>query len=251
MIELLLIRHGQADSSGDNYDQLTATGHEQARRVGTWLTTNGYSFTHFLHGGLKRQAQTLEAIRSQLAMGEAGLPASEILPGLAEFDLKVWGIVAGELRHGHPEFSELLKRWNKARHENADNKGDIFKQLTGIILAEWVKQAENFTAAESFPTFQRRVLSVLEIHNRWVAMENHGPSAAAEIHSSKFLAVTSGGPISLITGNVLGLDLAHTLGLMRRIYNTSIHHFVLNSGKWELVSFNAVPHLPLRERTLV
>ncbi len=267
-MELILIRHGQADSAGDNYDQLTATGHEQARRVGAWLATNGYRFAHFLHGGLRRQEQTLEAIRSELAKGDAGLSAWEILPGLAEFDLKVWGIVASALRHGDggarkpemakagaqhgpTEFSELLKRWNKARHENAENKGDIFKQLTGIILAEWVKQGENFTEAESFPAFQRRVLSVLEIQNRWTAMENHSPGAVAEIHSSKILAVTSGGPISLITGHVLGLDLTHTLGLMRRIYNTSIHHFVLSAGKWELVSFNTVPHLPLRERTLV
>ena len=56
---------------------------------------------------------------------------------------------------------------------------------------------------------------------------------------------------SLITGEVLGLDLAHTLGLMRRIYNTSLHHLVLNEGRWELVSFNSVPHLSVAERTLV
>ena len=82
-------------------------------------------------------------------------------------------------------------------------------------------------------------------------MENQSQSADREIHSSKFLAVTSGGPISLITGEVLGLDLAHTLGLMRRIYNTSLHHLVLNEGRWELVSFNSVPHLSVAERTLV
>lgn len=82
-------------------------------------------------------------------------------------------------------------------------------------------------------------------------MENQSRGADLKIHSSKFLAVTSGGPISLITGEVLGLDLAHTLGLMRRIYNTSLHHFVLNNDKWELVSFNTVPHMHLSERTLV
>lgn len=268
MTELILIRHGQANSAGDNYDQLTATGHEQARRVGSWLAANGYSFSRHIHGGLNRQAQTLEAISAQLAPSAASLPAPEIHPGLAEFDLKVWGIVAGALRqggrgsrepgmaeanvrHGHSEFSELLKRWNKARHENASNKGEIFKQLTGIILKEWVKQGEGFTEAESFPAFRRRVLSVLEIHNGGTVMDNHNPGTAPEIHSSKILALTSGGPISLLTGQVLGLDLAHTLGLMRRIYNTSIHHFALNAGKWDLVSFNAVPHLSLSERTLV
>ena len=156
-MELFLIRHGQADSAGDNYDQLTATGQEQARRLGQWLAANGYNFTHALHGGLKRQIQTLEAIRSELEPASAGLRTPEILPGLAEFDLKVWGVVAAGLRHGHPQFTELLKHWNRARHENASNKGDIFKQLTGIILKEWVRQGENFTEAESFPAFRQRV----------------------------------------------------------------------------------------------
>lgn len=268
MIELFLVRHGQADSAGDNYDQLTATGHEQARRIGRWLAENGYTFTHFFHGGLKRQEQTLDAIREALATQSSVMPASEIHPGLAEFDLKVWGVVAAALRHGgrgsrepgmaeaterhgHPQFAELLKQWNKARHENASNKGDIFKQLTGIILKEWVRQGDGFTEAESFPAFRNRVLSVLEIHNRATAMENQSPGADLKIHSSKFLAVTSGGPISLITGEVLGLDLSRTLGLMRRIYNTSMHHYVLSNNRWELVSFNLVPHLTLQDRTLV
>lgn len=251
MTELFLIRHGQADSAGDNYDQLTATGHEQARRIGRWLAENGYTFTHFFHGGLKRQEQTLDAIREALVTQSSGMPASEIHPGLAEFDLKVWGVVAASLRHGHPQFAELLKQWNKARHENANNKGDIFKQLTGIILKEWVRQGDGFTEAESFPAFRNRVLSVLEIHNRATAMENQNPGTDREIHSSKLLAVTSGGPISLISGEVLGLDLPHTLGLMRRIYNTSMHHFVRSEKGWDLVSFNMVPHLKQAEKTLV
>lgn len=239
-MELTLIRHGQADSSGDNYDQLTTTGHEQGRRVGEWLAKSGFTFTRALHGGLRRQLQTLEAIGGVYTANGRGLPAMEIHSSLAEFDLKVWSIVAGQLRHGHPEFSELLKKWNAARHVNAHNKGDIFKQLTGIILAEWVRQGEDFSEAESFPAFRRRVLSALEIHSNEKA---NGPQ--------HILAVTSGGPISLIAGEVLGLDLKHTLGLMRRIYNTSIHHFIYDNNKWELVSFNSLPHLALPERTLV
>jgi phosphohistidine phosphatase SixA len=47
MIELIFIRHGQADSAGENYDQLTETGHAQARRVGVWLAANGYQFDRF------------------------------------------------------------------------------------------------------------------------------------------------------------------------------------------------------------
>jgi len=251
MVDLILIRHGQADSAGVNYDQLTETGHEQARRVGVWLAANGYRFDRFFHGGLNRQKQTLEAISAELAKGGANLPAVEIHNSFAEFDLKVWGIIAAKMRHGHPEFSELFKQWNQARHLDASNKGDIFKQLTGYILKAWVAAGENFTEAESFPAFQKRVLAALEIHSYGPAMENRSSAPAGEIHSSKILAVTSGGPISLLLGHALGLDLAHTLGLMRRTANTSIHHLIYEKNEWQVAGFNMVPHLTLSERTLV
>jgi broad specificity phosphatase PhoE len=251
MLELILIRHGQADSAGDNYDQLTPTGHEQARRVGAWLAANSYRFDRLFHGGLNRQSQTLEAICVEFAKTGADLPAMEIHSSFAEFDLRVWGIVAANMRHGHPEFTELFKQWNHARHANASNKGDIFKQLTGHILKSWVAAGENFTEAESFPAFQRRVLAAMEIHSYKNTTEKHGSVAAGEFHSSKFLAVTSGGPISLLVGKALGLDLARTLGLMRRIANTSIHHLIYENDQWQVVGFNMVPHLTLNERTLV
>ncbi len=268
MTELILIRHGQADAAGDNYDQLTETGKEQAQKVGAWLAQNGYAFDRLFHGGLNRQRQTLEAIAAELQTSGAELPAMEIHNSFAEFDLRVWGIVAAALRHGgrgsrepgraeatmrhgHAEFNALFKQWNHARHENAPNKGDIFKQLTGHILKAWVGAGEGFTEAESFPAFQRRVLMALEIHSYGRAMENQSGPPAREIHSSKILAVTSGGPISLLTGHILGLDLTRTLALMRRIANTSIHHFIYEKDQWQLVSFNNVPHLTLSERTLV
>jgi broad specificity phosphatase PhoE len=248
MVDLILIRHGQADSAGENYDQLTETGHAQARRVGVWLAANGYQFDRFFHGGLNRQKQTLEAISAELAKGGANLPAVEIHNSFAEFDLKVWGIIAAKMRHGHAEFTELFKQWNQARHENASNKGDIFKQLTGHILKAWVAAGENFTEAESFPAFQKRVLAAMEIHS-YATLAMVRQANAPEKQS--YLAVTSGGPISLLMGNALGLDLSHTLGLMRRIANTSIHHLIYEKGEWQVAGFNMVPHLTLSERTLV
>ena len=247
-MELILIRHGQADSAGDNYDQLTVTGHEQARRVGAWLAANGYGFDRLLHGGLNRQRLTLDAIAAELAKSGANMPAMEIHSSFAEFDLRVWGVVAASMRHGHPEFTELFKQWNHARHGNAPNKGDIFKQLTGHILKAWVAAGEGFTEAESFPAFQKRVLAAMEIHS-YAGQPMVRQAKAAEKHS--YLAVTSGGPISLLVGQTLGLDLVRTLGLMRRIANTSIHHLVFENGGWHVAGFNMVPHLSLSERTLV
>ncbi len=236
MTELILIRHGQANSAGENYDELTETGREQARRVGAWLATTGYSFDRVLHGGLKRQEQTLELIQEEMQKVDRRVATAEIHPALAEFDLKIFYTLAAEMRHGNPEFAEVLKAWNKARHTDAPEKGDVFKRLMGLVIGEWTKRGEDFTAAESFPAFQKRVLSVFEL---------------ASNTPQRILAVTSGGPISLIVGGALGLDTTGALGLIRRIYNTSIHHLTLTEARRDLVSFNAVPHLTLPERTLV
>lgn len=241
MTELILIRHGQADSTGENYDQLTERGHEQARKIGVWLAANGYRFSRALHGGLQRQKQTLEVIAAAYAARGQSLPESELHPAFAEFDLRVWAIIAAKLRHGHAEFAELLKQWNRARHENAPGKGDIFKQLTGIILREWVALGEGFAEAESFPAFRKRVLTALELAEK--AEPDHVPQ--------RILAVTSGGPIALLCGEALALPLAQTLSLTRRIYNTSLHALVSDRSKWELQTFNSVPHLQAEERTLV
>jgi broad specificity phosphatase PhoE len=242
MTELYLIRHGQADSAGENYDRLTERGHEQARKIGEWLAANGYQFTRVLYGGLNRQRQTLETMGAAYAISGQSLPESELHPAFAEFDLRVWAIIAGKLRHGHSEFAELLKRWNRARHDNAPDKGDIFKQLTGIILREWIAIGEGFNEAESFPAFRARVLGALELQAATTA-----PSGQTQ----RVLAVTSGGPIALLAGEALGLSQPKTLGLMRRIYNTSLHALIYDKSQWELQTFNSVPHLPAADRTLV
>ena len=236
MTELILIRHGQANSAGENYDELTETGREQAVKVGAWLAATGHTFDRLIHGGLKRQAHTLELILGDVPKKGPPTPAMEIHSALAEFDLKIFYTLAAEMRHGNPEFAEVLKAWNKARHGESTDKGDIFKRLMGLVIGEWVKRGESFTTAESFPAFQRRVLSVFDL--------------ASDI-PQRILAVTSGGPISLIVGAALGLDTAQSLNLIRRIYNTSIHHIALKDNRRDLVSFNAVPHLALSERTLV
>ncbi|GAB4443117.1 MAG: histidine phosphatase family protein [Turneriella sp.] len=241
MTELYLIRHGQADSAGENYDQLTDRGHEQARRIGEWLATHGYQFSRALHGGLKRQRQTLEAIGAEFARRGLSFPQPELHPAFAEFDLRVWAIIAGKLRHGHPEFAGLLKQWNRARHENSPEKGEVFKQLTGIILREWVTLGESFDEAESFPAFRARVLTALKLAG----------DTEPENIPQRVMAVTSGGPIALLCGEVLALPIEQTLRLTRRIYNTSVHTLVSDKSKWELQTFNSVPHLPAADRTLV
>ena len=109
MIELYLVRHGQADSKGRDYDKLTPVGFEQAKKLGKWMHQSGLQFDRLIHGGLRRQKETLTTIQQQL--NEENREVEEN-PGLAEFDMRVWKLIAEKLRHEKGEFLELLKNWN-------------------------------------------------------------------------------------------------------------------------------------------
>ena len=62
---LYLVRHGQASFGADDYDQLSALGQAQARRLGEyWRESLGpeLRFDAVLTGTLRRQLQTWQGI---------------------------------------------------------------------------------------------------------------------------------------------------------------------------------------------
>jgi phosphohistidine phosphatase SixA len=64
MGELVLIRHGQANSAAndeDGYDRLSDLGHQQARWLGDWLRAHEAPFDRVLMGSLRRHRETAEA----------------------------------------------------------------------------------------------------------------------------------------------------------------------------------------------
>lgn len=61
MGEIILVRHGQANSAADNeadYDRLSDLGRQQARWLGAWMSDHGWRFDHVLSGTLNRQRDT-------------------------------------------------------------------------------------------------------------------------------------------------------------------------------------------------
>ena len=82
MGQLYLVRHGQASLGAADYDQLSAMGAQQSRRLGAHWKTHGLTFDAVLVGTLKRHAQTLQGIREGLGHAPDALP----WPGLNEYD---------------------------------------------------------------------------------------------------------------------------------------------------------------------
>ena len=61
MGEIVLVRHGQANSAATNeadYDRLSDLGRQQARWLGGWMESHGWGFDHVLSGTLNRQRDT-------------------------------------------------------------------------------------------------------------------------------------------------------------------------------------------------
>ena len=82
MGKLYLVRHGQASFGAADYDQLSALGEQQSRRLGQWFLARSIRFDAVFTGTLRRHAQTLAGI-------EQGMHArheAQALPGLNEYD---------------------------------------------------------------------------------------------------------------------------------------------------------------------
>lgn len=61
MGEIILVRHGQANSAATteaDYDRLSDLGRQQARWLGAWMQAHDWRFDHVLSGTLNRQRDT-------------------------------------------------------------------------------------------------------------------------------------------------------------------------------------------------
>ena len=83
MGELYLIRHAQASFGAEDYDKLSALGHEQSIALGKALSQHGVMPEAWVMGDMRRHRETLEGIAR--GMGNSNL-GPLIHNGLNEFD---------------------------------------------------------------------------------------------------------------------------------------------------------------------
>jgi broad specificity phosphatase PhoE len=207
--ELILVRHGQAQShatDSDSYDQLSNLGYTQARGLGEHMAeTNGH-FDHVYTGTSKRQIQTAES------MGYGGGTQDERLNELDYFAMAD----ALEQQRGVPaptdptEFAAHLPEVMQAWHDDA---------IEGV--------------PEKFAEFEARIVDIIE-----EAAQGHG----------RILMVTSGGVIGMVVRHVLGLNNGGLSKVMLQVMNSSFHEVPFIHNQLMLAGFNATPHLDLPGR---
>ncbi|WCL49736.1 histidine phosphatase family protein [Leptospira sp. GIMC2001] len=223
---IYVVRHGQADSLGKNYDQLTELGHEQARLLGEYFLQFRIEFDFIASGTLNRQIQTLKgAIDPSVNKGHC-MAKPETFSDLNEFDPQLWIHIANEIRKEDPEFAKQLERYKVLQSAGRESSREIFMKLIQRILGEWVEGIH--TEPYSFEDYHDKVLNIL----------NHIPKDASSV-----LLVTSSTPVAVIAGHSIGLAKRDYLPLMRWISNTSLSVYQWEGGKISPITINSFPHI--------
>lgn len=210
MGEIVLIRHGQANSAArdeESYDRLSALGHRQAAWLGAHLRAAGERYDRVLMGSLRRHRETAGGL------GELG-PAPETDPRLNEMD-----------------YFNLGKSLRAYRGVPMPEREEEFAAYLSHLLDAW-HNAE-IMGQETFSDFELRVTDILH--------------EAAE-PGRRVLCVTSGGVIGMIVRTLLGLDTEGLARIMLPILNSSVHRLLVTDHGTILAGFNAVPHLERPDR---
>ena len=213
MAELVLVRHAQASFGADDYDKLSELGWQQSRWLGEYFAERGIEFDRVVRGSLRRHAETLVGI----AEG-AGRPIDGVEDArLNEYD-------------AHALLNAHLK--GEAKPQGGDRR-EHFRILREAMYA-WTDGTLAGASHEPFADFRKRVLAAL--------------AAVRGGRAKRVLVVSSGGPISTVLAEVLGMPLRGVVDLNLQTRNTGITELQAGANRIHCISFNNVPHLDRPDR---
>ena len=211
MSNVMIVRHGQANSQARDeasYDQLSATGHQQAKWLGEYFGQIKPKFEKIYSGTLTRQIETAQGIN------QFGLPHAQDAR-LNEMDY--FGLAA-----------DLERRHNVAY---PTTQAEFAEQIK-TILRYW-KEEKISSPIETYESFQNRILSV--VHDNLATDEN-------------VLLVSSSGVIASVAAEVLNVEAEHRARLFLGVPHTSLNSFDMIQDAPLLTQFCATPHLDLPKR---
>lgn len=221
---LVLIRHAQGSLGSADYDRLSPTGHEQARRLAVRI--RDAEPAHAARGGLTRHRETAE----HFDLGDCW----RVDPGLDEY--RVDRLLEVAFRHAGPLGLEPPPA--AARQDPAAYLA-LFLRLFPRVLEAWQADRIECETNGRWSTFRARV-------------DAAGARLAAELERHPVVvAVTSAGVISTMTAGLLRRDLRWQRSLNVSLYNASVTELVrLPAGTWDARRINCIDHLEDDLRTL-
>ena len=216
---IFLIRHGQASFASTNYDKLSDIGMKQGRILGEALKARGVKPDVLVCGGMQRHRETAEQCLSALGVA----PSWDEDSGWDEYDHGAM-LEAYDPRFGRKTnlAAELLKTGQDPKR--------AFQELFSKAAARWVGGASDEDYDESFNEFCARVGAALT-------------RLSARLEKSKTaLVFTSGGAISAVAKQLLGLPDEGMLPLSYLIANASVTKLLAGSTGIRLSTLNEHSH---------
>lgn len=220
MRELLLIRHGQASFSAQDYDRLSDIGERQSALLGEWLAACGFEADLVAIGPRVRHRDTATHCLRAARLS----PPSMSLQGLDEVDHVE---LLARLRPDLAEPGAL-----RAAMKQSDDPHHAFQQLFVQALERWSSGEHDAEYRCTWATFRANALGALQ--------------ALAEQPAPTIWAFTSGGPIAVIASTLLDVPPSQAFRLSWPLVNTGVTRIRLGRKAPTLVTYNTWPHL---ERT--
>jgi broad specificity phosphatase PhoE len=224
MSTIYLVRHGQASFGAANYDQLSATGREQAAELGRYFASlsdhSKERIDRIYSGSLRRQTETAEIISGAL---QPAAPPIAIEPAFDEYD-------SDAILH---TFAKSLTPEQLAEAGWPQLKTDRrkFQFFLERAARAWVAAQIEAEVMTPWLGFHSRVTTAVENIMR------------SEGRSKTLVISTSGGVIGTVVAQVLGLSNHMGIELNWAIHNASITRLIYSAEKVSLSMFNGLPHL--------
>lgn len=218
MASLYLVRHGQASFGAANYDSLSTLGQMQCRLLGDWWQQRHWQPGQYVTGPMQRHLQSLRSFQEGFGLEEK--PEPQIMPQLAEFDHE------NVLRVYRPDFADM----SAIAHYlvSTGNPRKAFQQIFTEAVERWHDGRYDADYNESWPVFRNRVIE------GFAQLRSGGGDK---------IVFTSGGVISVMLQQVLGINDARSFAINAVIANSSVSRMLYNAEEVSLSTFNTTAHL--------
>jgi len=230
MSQIILVRHGQANFLGDDYDKLCANGEVQSGLLGQFWSQRGLVFEAVYSGPRTRQRETARLVGEAYRSAGIGFREPTVMNEFDEYQAEaVLRECLPQLLRDNPEIKEMRRAYELAIDHSDRRK--TFQKLFEAVISKWVAGEIIAPGVESWNDFCLRV-------ERGLArvIRDTPPSATAVVF-------TSAGPIGAAMRRALHLSAEDALQMTWMSRNASFSEFLASGERFTLSTFNAHPHL--------
>jgi broad specificity phosphatase PhoE len=215
MAVIYLIRHGQASFGQDDYDCLSEQGTLQATHLGNSLAKRQITFDKVIIGGMLRHRQTADNCLQAMQHSGTAAVADD---AWNEYDHQ------NILAQLDPQFASP----QGLRHyvSKQDNPHLALDKIIGKAFTRWVGSENDQDYAESWTAYQDRIHSAL---TRLIKKSDDVKSIAV---------FSSGGPIALLSQQVLGVPAKNLMKLNWTLVNCGVTKLLSSRRGLTLSSLN-------------